>query len=184
MVIIDENDVGKPREEVLMDLIYEETGNRIPLDKVNFGKPKEVDQRPDLKFDSNTFIPARINPQYDTRFAAPGCGFMYRRRPIAQHCAECDPFVVMPAVLPFKVWDVLGQINEYLPYPIGQDDVINTEYTELAELTNGLLLKAHPESLLWCGSSPITIDPRLLNGVPLITNLRLDGFREWVDPGQ
>lgn len=182
MVVIDENDVGKTREEVLMDLIYEGTGERIPLDKVKFGKPSEVDQRLDRDLDPNTFIPCQVNQEYDARYWVHGSGFLYRRRCIIQHTAQSDFSKVRPIALPFKILDVLDQINEFMPYPIGASDVINYEYKTIEEVHAGITLRAAPESLLWIRGKTFTVDTSALEGGPLIQITDLDGFNEWSAP--
>lgn len=181
MVVIDEHDVGKTREEVLLDLIYEATGNRIPIDKVDFGKPKELDKRKDLETDPNTFIPAKVDPQYDARYSASGSGFMYRRRDIINHTDGCDFSRVMPAMLPVRILDVLDQINECMPYPIQPDDVINYEYKTAAQVENGISLHAHPESLLWIKGQTLLVDTSMLYNEPMIAVTNLDGFKEWAE---
>lgn len=183
MVVIDEKDVGKTNEEVLMDLIYEGTGQRIPLDKVKFGNPEEIDKRKDLEYDPNTFIPARVNPQYDARYNVDGSGFMYRRRNIINHTDGCDFSRVAPATLPFTIIDILDQINECMPYPIKASDVINYKYTSLEEVeTKGVRLDAHPHSLLWVKGQQFFVNTTYINGKPLVAVTDLDGFNEWVAP--
>lgn len=183
MVVIDEKDVGKTEEQVLMDLIYEGTGQRIPLDKVKFGKPREVDQRKDLDLDANTFIPARVDATYDARYAGPGSGFMYRRRNIDNHSAGADFNNIAPMALPFKITDILDQINDCLPYPIEARDVIDYEYKTLAEVEDkGVRLDANPDSLLWIKGVGFFVNTTYINGAPLIGNATLDGFNEWQAP--
>lgn len=183
MVIIDVNDIGKSREQVLLDLIYEATGERIPLDKVKFGKPREIDKRKDLEFDPNTFIPARIDRNYDTRYGTtPDDGFMYRRRNIVEDFGATDFSSVKPHSLPFKLTDILDQINACLQYPIGADDIIDHEYTTLGQVEAGVHLQAHPESLLWIKGIKIYVDTGYIKGVPLIFETELDGFNEWFPP--
>lgn len=179
MVVIDEKDVGKSREQVLMDLIYEATGQRIPLDKIKFGKPREVDKRKDLETDPNTFIPAKVNPHYDARYSVDGSGFMYRRRDIVNHADGCDFSNVKPYTLPFKITDILDQINSCMPYPIQPGDVVDYEYKTFADLLKGVRLDAHPESLLWINGTVMQIDTGFIDGEPLIQITSLDGFNEW-----
>lgn len=183
MVVIDELDVGKTREEVLMDLIYEAVGYRVPLDRVKFGKPREVDKRKDLDLDPNTFIPARVDPTYDDRYSAAGSGFMYRRRNIINHTNGVDFSQVAPPSLPFKMADVLDQINERMPYPIQLSDIVNYEYKTFAEVAEkGIRLQAHPESLLWIDGQTFFVNTVYINGKPLINVKELDGFNEWFAP--
>jgi hypothetical protein len=182
MVVIDENDVGKSREQVLMDLIYESTGQRIPLEKVKFSKPLEVDQRRDLATDPNTFIPCQVDQQYDDRYWAQGSGFMYRRRSIFDHTVGIDLNSVRPSVLPFKISDVLDQINDVVPYTIQVSDIIDYEYTTLEQVLEGITLQAHPESLLWMRGRTFQVDTGALTGDLLIQETDLDGFTEYQAP--
>lgn len=179
MVIIDEKDIHKSKEEILMDLIYESTGQRIPLEHVKFGKPVELDARPDLKFDPNTFIPARVNPRYDNRYNSSGSGFMYRRRSIFEHIQGCSFNGVAIYSLPAKLTDLLEQINRCLPYPIAKEDVSEVEITSLEQIQKGIRFAAHPESILWCEGGIVPIDTRALEGIPLVTVTQLNGFKKW-----
>lgn len=180
MVVIDERDINKTREELLMDLLYEATGERIPLEHIKFGKPQELDARPDLDDDPNTFIPAKVNPRYDSRYNYKGSGFMYRRRSIYAHMRGCVFDGITPTHLPFKVSDLLDQINHCLPYPIKKEDIVDYEYTSLEQLKgNTIRLQAHPESLIWCEGGEIPIDKRILTNEPIVSVFLLDGFKEW-----
>lgn len=182
MVVIDEHDVGKSREQVLLYLVYEATGQVIPLEKIAFGKPSEVDPRKDLATDPNTFIPAQVDVQYDARFWAKGSGFLYRRRCIMNHTQDSDFQNVSPPHLPFRISEVLDQINAILPYPIQVADIIDYEYTTIEQVHVGVTLQAHPESLLWINGRTFTVNTELLEGGPLIANQALDGFHEYVAP--
>ena len=180
MVVIDEKDVGKEREDVLIDLIYEATGQRILLSKVVFGVPSEVDPRKDVELDHNTFIPARIDPKYDARYWKDGSGFLYRRRNLGDNFRDIDFSDVQPVTLPFRISDILEQINTHLLYPIKQDDIVDFEYTSLQDVyEKGVHLKADPHSLLWIGGLWITINTDRIDGGPLINVLELDGFNQW-----
>lgn len=176
MVVIDEHDVGKTREQVLMDLIYESTRRRIPLDRIQFGKPKELDARKDLPKDPNTFIPVWIDPLFDDRFSTPGCGIMYRRRNITHHCREYDFSGVTPTQLPVKISDLLDQINEVMPYPLVMDDLIDVEYTTVEQLEAGITLTAHPESLLWINKHTFVPNMEFFTGESMIEVTDLPGF--------
>jgi hypothetical protein len=180
MVVIDEHDVGKSREQVLLYLIYEATGESIPLEKVKFGKPSEVDPRKDLDLDPNTFIPAQIDVHYDKRFWVQGSGFLYRRRCIINHTQDSDLESVTPVHLPFKISELLDQINAVMPYPIAVSDIVDHEYTTIEEVYAGITLEAHPESLLWVHSKTFRPNTALLDGGPMIQNQDLDGFNEYV----
>ena len=85
-IIINESDIGKTEIQLLMDLIYESAGIRVPQQKIVYGKPQEMDFRPDVADDPNTFIPVVIDQDYDDRFTpTSNNGLLYRRRDIATH---------------------------------------------------------------------------------------------------
>lgn len=176
MVIIDEHDIGKTKEMVLMDLLYESTGQRIPLDKVRFGKPRELDQRPEVTNDPNTFIPARIDPSYDSRYNSPKSGFMYRRRHILSYCETCVFTPLEPFQFPFMLSELLEQINAQIPYPLDMSDFVDKLYEDSESVAGGIRLQAHAESLLWCGSAMLQIDESRMHLPPIIDITVLDGF--------
>jgi hypothetical protein len=182
MVVIDEHDLGKSRKEILMDLIYEGTGRRIPLDKVSFGKPRALDQRPEISVDANTFIPARIDPAWDARLNSNKSGFMYRRHHIKNYCDTCTFMAVKPLQFPFKVSELLDQINDQLPYPLFMDDFVDKEYLTLESTLEGIDLIAQRDSLLWHGRFKISIDLSWIDGNSLVTVAFLDGFNVYENP--
>lgn len=176
-VIIDDNDIGKNRSVMLMDLIYESNGIRVPLDKIKFGIPKEVDQRVDLDDDPNTFIPVRVDPQYDDRFALGTSGIMYRRRSISQHVEGIDLFSIRPLFLPFKISDILEEINLLVPYKFQLEEIENYEYKTLEEVEAGIQLVAKKQAYLWFGGKKFNVNTTIISGDPLISNTVLDGFK-------
>lgn len=177
MVIIDEHDIGKTREELLMDLIYETNGQRIPLDKIKFGIPREVDQRPDLDNDPNTFIPVTIDSSYDDRFGVGVGGLMYRRHDLSLYMKDVDLTVITPLSLPFTIQDILEQVNDQLPYPIDPLEVINYEYKTIEQAEFGVTLKARDGAYIWFHGVHFQVNTGLLDGSPLISNTNLDGFK-------
>ena len=186
MVVIDGHDVGKTRKEVLMDLIYESTGRRIPLDKVVFGKPRETDVRLDRDNNPNTFIPMRVDVQYDHRFNLPESGVLYRRRDIAEHLKDIDASKLMISSFPVKTTDLLDQINEQLEYPILACELLDYEFTSAEQLEMfGLMVVVHPDSVLWFNKGVLfgvdtsgAIDP----DSTLVPNNLLMGFYKWIPP--
>lgn len=180
MVVIDEGDSGKAREAVLMDLIYESTGTRIPLDKIKFGTPKMVDKRKDLKYDPNTFITVKVDSRYDSRYSASTSGIMYRRRSITEHIAGLNMQAVAPTALPFKITDILDQINTIVPYEFHPEEIVNHEYKTLADVELGIKLEAKPSALLWIDGKTIHVNTGLIGGSALVNTTNLDGFNEYV----
>lgn len=181
MVVIDERDLHKTKPEILMDLIYEATDQRFPLDKINFGDPRELKTRPGDSLAPNTHIPVKVDVAFDRRYAIPEAGFLYRRREIHEHLKDIDWSQVIIRKLPFTTADVLPQINDQLSYPIQSCEVDDLTYDSIDQLlAYGLIIQAAPDSLLWCsegaghGAGLGHFDPN-----PIVTVIRVDGFKKW-----
>lgn len=187
MVVIDEHDIGKTKDEILMDLVYEATGKRMPLDKIVFGEPLEVDPRKDLDLDPNTFISINVDPQFDVRFCQPDSGLLYRRRGIAQHLIKIDPSQIIVDKLPIRVSDLIEQINDQLKFPIFMEDFLDYQYDSVEQLIKyGLVLQPKPGTILWHGSESIHgVNVGNVSGekCPLVGNAYLMGFFKYEDCG-
>jgi len=182
-VVIDERDLGKWEEQLLMDLIYEHTRQRIPIEYITYGLPQELDARPDLKYDPNTFIPVRIDPRWDDRFASPGGpkGFMYRRRTFQEYFEDID-FTIDVDEFPFWVKDLVdSKINPHVPYPLDPEkDVLNYQFKERDATSFPLI--AHPHSYIWAGRTPMKINPIDPIWYKLVPDPFMPGFVEYVAP--
>jgi hypothetical protein len=177
MVIIDEHDIGKTKYQLLTDLIYESTGQRIPLNSIEYGHPSELDARPDVLTDPNTFIPIKVSGVYDVRLFGPHRGFMYRRRSLFDHLSGVDldiEFTDWPTTL-HQV--ILDQINPQLRYPLRAEDFVDYQITD--EDTNNIVIRAAEHSLFWCGSADVAIPPPNSSNFILVENRFLDGFNVW-----
>ena len=155
-VVIDENDIGKTDIQILMDLIYETNKVRIPEEHIVYGKPSALDQRPEILTDENTFIPVRINRDYDAEYAKAE-GFLYRRQDLGQYF-EGITITITATDFPFTVrsiWD--AQVKPFLPFPIDKKDIEDYLFTDLH--TNKLTVHAVAGSLLWCGTVHLVLNP-------------------------
>lgn len=156
LVIIDENDIGKTDIEIMMDLIYETNRLRIPQEQIVYGVPSALDQRPDIDTDENTFIPVKINPNYDDTYSEVG-GFLYRRVDLGQYFANIE-IAITATAFPFTVrsiWD--AQVKPFLPFPIDKKDIEDYLFTDLNAVV--LTIKGAAGSLLWCGTVKLTLNP-------------------------
>lgn len=180
MVVIDHNDLHKTKKEILMDLIYESTGQRFPLDKIVFGTPRELKNRPGDKLAPNTHIPINVDVGYDRRYALPESGFMYRRREIAEHLKDIDWNMVLVQSFPMRVGDLIEQINEQLEYPIKECEIDDLTYDSLEQLQlYGFIVQSADDSLLWCGENTAH-GLNLVNVTnPMLTVTRLPGFMKF-----
>lgn len=181
MVIINELDLHKSKHEILMDLIYEATRQRFPLDKIVFGDPRELKTRPGDKLAPNTHIPVRVDLGFDRRYAVPEAGLLYRRREVGEHLQRVNWKDVVVPHFPFKITDVLDQINEQLSYPIAAEDVDDFTYDSVEQLAAyGFILQATSNSLLWC-ENMTSFDVSLGAYAPgsMIQITRLSGFKKW-----
>lgn len=182
MVIINELDLHKSKQEILMDLIYEATKQRFPLDKIVFGDPRELKTRPGDEFAPNTHIPVKVDVGYDRRYALPQAGLMYRRRQLAQHLKDINWDQVVIPFFPFKISDILDQINMQLSYPLQLEDLDDLTYDSKEQLlAYGLILQAASRSLLWCESlTTFGVALGAFEPNAMITVTRLAGFTKWM----
>lgn len=157
MVIIDEHDLGKTKVELLMDLLFESTGRRIPEKWITYGDPSELDARPEVLTDPNTFIPATVDGTYDFNLANALRGFMYRRRDLKKHFEGVTLNLTFPT-WPMTLHQIIEtQINPQLKYPLAVTDFVDYEITD-RETTN-LKIQAHPHSWFWFNEVDIAIVP-------------------------
>lgn len=178
-VIIDENDIGKTDIQILTDLIYETNKLRIPEEHIKYGAPSALDSRPDVECDHNTFVPFKIDPDYNYRLAQM-TGFVYRRREFGDYMDDIE-IVVDVTEYPFHVLSVLDQINEHLPFPLSPNDIVDYVFNEGADATTFPLI-ANPRSYLWTGRVNIRMNP--LNPVffKLVPNPYIPGFFQFDNP--
>lgn len=174
MVVIDEHDIGKTKIQILMDLLYESTGLRTPEDKIQYGHPKALDARPEVLDDPNTFIPVRIDQNYDDRLSRQS-GFLYRRRDIGTHFKDRPIQLSFPR-FPITLHEIiLEQMNPQLSYPLDVTDFIDYKITDPE--TDTLKIVAHPESFIWCNQGVMAIEPPSEEFFVLVANPWLDGFK-------
>jgi hypothetical protein len=173
-VVINAQDVGKTDIELLMDLIYETAGIRVPEQKITYGKPTVLDVRPDITGDSNTFIPIVIDADYDDRFPADaGKGLLYRRRELSEHFSEAS-YTIFTQLASVKLYAILSQLNAVLSYPLTTKDVLD-QTIDTSEATS-LTILANPDSYIWTGSAIITVNIIGDDLVELLTISDLEGF--------
>lgn len=179
MVVIDEHDIGKSKLDLLTDLIYESYGRRIPLDKVKYGHPQELDVRPDILDDPNTFIPATIDINYCGN-RSPDAGFMYRRRTLKEYFDD-NPVNVAITTFPISIRQLLvDQINPQLPFPIDPLDIKDDQVTDPTLGT--IRIRPVSDSFIWCTNFDLTVTPLDPDYFKLVTIQSLNGFNEYVPP--
>jgi hypothetical protein len=137
-----------PSIDVLIDLIYYTNEYSVPKHLAVFGKPKELDQRPLVEDDPNTFIGLTLDETYDKRFLG-NDGFMYRRFELSRLIPNSESPVMVPGA-PFKVHDIITSINTALGVLLSEQDLMNDEYSEVPDT---LTLRASPDSYVWIGNS-------------------------------
>jgi len=151
--LLEEGDFDRPAIDIVLDLIYITNQIRVPKDKVVFGNPEELDQRPDLDLDANTFVPAEFDPTWDDRYRGEN-GFLYRRLPLDTLTPDPDVKLIAPE-FPFYLHDLLPAIRAKFGAQFSAQDIENqlipNEFIEVR-------LRAAEHSLLWIGSVPIDIE--------------------------
>ena len=180
MVVIDERDIGKSKIEILMDLIWEFQQVKIPEDHITYGTPQELDARPEIMTDANTFIPCHIDPNYDDRFSK-NSGFMYRRRTLDEHLGNVQLTITIDR-WPITTRELLRDyVNPQLEFPIDPEDIVDYELPDPE--SNVVLLVAEPGSFLWTGQFELIVIPIDPGYFDLVQVQSLPGFNLYVDPG-
>lgn len=144
----------RPEKEVLCDLVYVNNKYKLYPHVVEFGTPMELDQRPDIEDDANTYIDAVVDRNFDYRLIPGETGFLYHRIPLAA-LRMVDESIIVPPTLPFKTYDILDQINRQLGARLTQDDLENIQYTTLDDV---FTIKAKPTSRIWTGERTILVE--------------------------
>lgn len=168
----------RSRLDLLLDLIYVHNSDyRLEPHVVKFPPEAiELDIRPDILDDENTFISAVVDRNFDYRLDPSNTGFLYRRIPLAALKNSTGHEIVPPA-LPFKTYDILDQINEQLQTELTEDDLENLEYTTLQEY---LTIKAKPGAWNWIGWREIDVvgaGPKLR----FYDQVFLNGLNDWTE---
>lgn len=146
-------DFDRPEKLVICDLIYVSNKYRLQPPQVEFGLPKELDQRPDIEDDPNSYIDAVVNPKYDHRMVPAETGFLYRRIPLAA-LRPADEHSIIPPAVPFTTYDILDQINAQFGVQLTEDDLENIEYTDMED---AFIIRAKPTSKIWTGWRNINV---------------------------
>lgn len=139
-------DYNKPPKELLLDLIYFSNGIRFEPDEVDFGIPQFLDQRPDIDWDPNSYIPIEVPDKVDARYVG-RTGFMYRR----MYLRDIVPVQTGPIPVPSYPTDtltLLPVINAYYGTQITAEDIVNQQYETAA---SPLLIVFQETSLCWIG---------------------------------
>ena len=178
-IVIDEQDLGKSRLELLTDLIFESEGIRIPLNKITYSNPETLDQTPLTLTDPNTLIKFNTKSDYDDRHTRKFSGaLMYRRRELNQHfLSVVNPIPIYIDTAIFTIHEILPQINEELKYPLSIEDVSDQTYdaTDLTEI----VLVSNKNSLIWIGNVKVNVNISATNKTDILTNTLLDGFTQF-----
>lgn len=173
-IVINEADIGKTEIQLLMDLIFESVGIRVPEQKIQYGKPQALDVRPDVYDDPNTFIPITVDADYDDRYAPQiEKGLLYRRRELASHFTS-TLYPIYTATGTFKISAVLSQLNTLLTYPLTMADVVD-QTLSAAGLTQ-ITLVANPTSYIWTGKVVLDVSVHQGDLVLMLATTDLEGF--------
>lgn len=143
----------RPETEVLCDLIYVANQYELIPAMVTFGTLKELDPRPEIEDDTNTYITATVKQTYDYRLKPSTTGFLYTRIPIGMLIVKDDRVIVPPAI-PFKTLDILAQINRQLGTRILATDVENITYTTMDD---DFVLQMKPTCRIYIGSRKLQV---------------------------
>jgi hypothetical protein len=177
MVIIDEHDLGKTRSQILLDLLYEALGVRLEETWYTKGIPKALDSTPTNPWDANTYMDIQYAPYY--KEVKSQQAVMYRRRDIGEHLAQYAfhlTYTRFPTTTSQIVEDL---INPHLNFTLLDEDL--TIETIDDPTSQQIVIKANPESLIWCGQAKIDIDVPGDEFFVLAQVTVLGGFQPYVD---
>ena len=167
--------LNRPGIEILLDLIsiYNQR-YRLEPHQVQFGDPQDLDTRPDILDDTNSFIPAVVDSNVDSRLVPDNTGFLYARLPlgILKKDKEYD---IDPLPVPFSTYQILDQINDQYACQLTEDDLEDTVYTSMDDWFN---IYAKPTSKVWIGKRRIDVvgdGPKYV----LFPQTFLTGFTAW-----
>lgn len=147
-------DFTRQEKEITCDLVYHSTKYRIPPSRVVFGNPMELDPRPDIEDDNNSYIPAKVDPNFDSRLDRNATGFLYFRIPLG--ALQMVPGTkIIPPALPFKTSDILGQINAQLKTNLTMNDLEEIKYDSL---DYNFIIRASKKSKNWIGSRVLLVE--------------------------
>lgn len=176
-VVINEEDLGKTRLQLLTDLIYEYNGIRIPESKVVYGDPEVLDPRPDIEDDPNTIIKFHTTPDYDESFLeSSNAKLFYRRRELSTHFDKITrPIELYVEEDITSTHDLIEQLNFYLTYPLDPADILNITHNTIPG--QGILtITASKKSLFWIGSANINVTYSDTQRMGMLWVTNLNGF--------
>jgi len=142
---------NRPSRAILLDLVN--TFNHISLgqDEVEFGDPEELDQRPDVLVDADTFIPAKIAETAYGNFPGED-GFVYGRIDIGKLIGSATP-LINPTGDVYTTHEVIDQINYQFSSQLTVKDLLNDTYRRADEQ---IILRVSPQSEVWKGGLTAT----------------------------
>lgn len=143
----------RPETEVLCDLIYVANKYELVPAMVTFGTLKELDPRPEIEDDTNTYITATVKSTFDYRLKPSTTGFLYTRIPVGMLIVK-DNRVIIPPAIPFKTLDILDQINRQLGTRMLPSDVENIVYTTMDD---DFVLQMKPTCRTYIGSRKLQV---------------------------
>lgn len=143
----------RPETEIVCDLIYLANKYVLVPSQVKFGTLKEMDPRPDIEDDTNTYITATVSQTYDYRLKPSTTGFLYTRIPVGALRVKDDRVIIPPAI-PFKTHDILDQINRQLGTRMSTADLENIEYTTMDD---DFVIRTKPFSKVWIGGRKLQV---------------------------
>lgn len=154
---------NRPAAEILADLIWLSTKYRVSLPHTVFLSPRPLDQRPDMVDDTNTYITAQIDPNWDAEFPGDN-GFLYYRVPLAW--VTQGKTLVITHALPYSTHEVLDEVNAQLELQLTSQDVLDQQYTDEQQ---SFELVAAPQSLVWCNAAYPDLGPYDLRWLDILS---------------
>ena len=164
---------NKPASEILTDLIFQSNGIWIMYGNIEFGTPEALPNP--LPWAPNTVVQVTADMVEDDSIE--GCTkIIYRRVPLSELIQSVSSPIQIPQY-PFKISDLLPQINAMYQIQLQPTDIIDATFNDLSQ---PIVLNAAPGALCYIGY--LTLQVIGPNIVQLVTNTDLDGFTEYQAP--
>lgn len=138
-------DLNRPTPEILLDLLWLNTGKHLPADLTTVGAPVMVPQS-DAADDTTVQASLLFTGDAAVEFADLN-SVTYCRIPLCW--LTRDQVMHFDQPYPFTTLDVLDQINLRLGVQLDVQDVVDHTYTSAEDV---FALEAHPDSPVWCNT--------------------------------
>lgn len=158
--------LNRDPKDIVLDLLYIENQIKFYPQKTTLGKPSPLDTRPDIYWDSNTYIPLKVADSVGMAFDGSN-GLEYHRIGFD----EANINIIPRKLPPTNLYSILSMLNRLYGTRLTEDDLYDISIEWADDPVN---IKAKPGSLVWQGEGGLKRSDTLLKV------LKLNCFKEYV----